>query len=73
MAPAMSLPGKIDQWIGSTLFVPPIVRLCQLTKQGQFAVARLFWLNDVHRRLRAQRRSPADALARTNGDQHQVS
>jgi hypothetical protein len=33
----------IDLWIGKTLFVPPIVRLCQLTGQSQFAVSRLFW------------------------------
>ena len=33
----------IDQWIGKTLFVPPIVKLCQLTRQSQFAVSRLFW------------------------------
>lgn len=34
---------KIDHWIGKTLFIPPIVRLCQLTRQSQFAVSRLFW------------------------------
>lgn len=34
---------KIDHWIGKTLFVPPIVKLCQLTRQSQFAVSRLFW------------------------------
>lgn len=34
---------KIDHWIGRTLFVPPIVKLCQLTGQSQFAVSRLFW------------------------------
>ncbi len=33
----------IDLWIGKTLFVPPIVRFCQLTRQSQFAVSRLFW------------------------------
>jgi hypothetical protein len=33
----------IDHWIGKTLFVPPIVKLCQLTRQSQFAVSRLFW------------------------------
>jgi hypothetical protein len=32
-----------DQWIGKTLFVPPIIKLCQLTRQSQFAVSRLFW------------------------------
>jgi hypothetical protein len=34
---------QIDHWIGRTLFVPPIIKLCQLTRQSQFAVARLFW------------------------------
>jgi hypothetical protein len=34
---------KLDYWIGKTLFVPPIIKLCQLTRQSQFAVARLFW------------------------------
>ncbi len=34
---------KIDLWVGGTLFVPLIVRLCQLTRQSQFAVSRLFW------------------------------
>lgn len=34
---------RIDLWIGKTLFVPPIIKLCQLTRQSQFAVARLFW------------------------------
>ena len=34
---------KVDHWIGKTLFVPPIVKLCQLTRQSQFAVSRLFW------------------------------
>ena len=33
----------LDHWIGKTLFVPPIVRFCQLTRQSQFAVSRLFW------------------------------
>ena len=33
----------IDHWIGRTLFVPPIVKLCQLTSQSQFAISRLFW------------------------------
>lgn len=26
-----------------TLFVPPIIKFCQLTRQSQFAVSRLFW------------------------------
>lgn len=34
---------KADRWIGSTLFIPPIIKLCQVTRQTQFAVSRLFW------------------------------
>jgi hypothetical protein len=34
---------EVDQWIGKTLFVPPIIKLCQLTRQSQFAVSKLFW------------------------------
>lgn len=34
---------QIDLWIGKTLFVPPIIKLCHLTRQSQFAVSRLFW------------------------------
>lgn len=34
---------KIDEWIGKTLFIPPIIKLCQVTRQTQFAVSRLFW------------------------------
>ena len=33
----------IDVWIGKTLFVPPIIKLCYLTRQSQFAISRLFW------------------------------
>lgn len=33
----------IDRWVGQTLFVPPIIKLCQATRQSQFAVSRLFW------------------------------
>lgn len=33
----------IDLWIGKTLFLPPIIKLCQLSGQSQFAVSRLFW------------------------------
>lgn len=42
MVPTMIL-AKLDHWIGRTLFVPPIIKLCQLTRQSQFAVSRLFW------------------------------
>ncbi len=34
---------KIDAWIGKTLFISPIIKLCQVTRQTQFAVSRLFW------------------------------
>lgn len=34
---------QIDHWIGNTLFVPPIIKICHLTRQSQFAVARMFW------------------------------
>ena len=34
---------KVDHWIGRTLFVPPIIKFCQLTRQSQFAVSRMFW------------------------------
>ncbi len=34
---------KVDAWIGKTLFIPPIIKLCQSTRQTQFAVSRLFW------------------------------
>lgn len=34
---------SIDLWIGRKFFVPPIIKLCQITRQSQFAVARLFW------------------------------
>lgn len=32
-----------DVWIGKTLFVPPIIKFCQMTRQSQYAVSRLFW------------------------------
>jgi hypothetical protein len=34
---------EFDVWIGKTLFVPPIIKLCQVTRQSQYAVARLLW------------------------------
>jgi uncharacterized membrane protein len=34
---------QIDTSIGKTLFLPPIIKLCQQTRQTQFAVSRLFW------------------------------
>lgn len=34
----------IDRWIGKTLFVPPIVRLCQCTGWSQFLVHNYLYL-----------------------------
>src|SRR5690242_12284096 len=34
---------SVDVWIGRTLFLPLIIKFCQLTHQSQFAVSRLFW------------------------------
>lgn len=33
----------IDRWVGKTLFVPLIIKLCQATGQSQYAVSRLLW------------------------------
>jgi hypothetical protein len=35
---------RIDHWIGTRLFHPPIIRLCQRTGMTQFAVARYAWM-----------------------------
>jgi hypothetical protein len=35
---------RIDHWIGSRLFHPPIIWLCQRTGMTQFAVARYGWM-----------------------------
>lgn len=32
-----------DAWLAKTIFVRPIIKLCELTRQSQFAVSRLFW------------------------------
>lgn len=34
---------EFDIWVGKTLFVPPIIKLCQITRQSQYAVSRLLW------------------------------
>ena len=34
---------SIDKWVGETLFIPPIIKLCQVSGQSQFAICRLFW------------------------------
>jgi hypothetical protein len=33
----------IDLWVGKTLFLPPIIKICQLTRQSQYAISRLLW------------------------------
>lgn len=33
----------IDLWLGKTLFLPPIIKFCQVTRQSQYAVSRLLW------------------------------
>lgn len=33
----------IDLWVGKTLFLPPIIKFCQITGQSQYAVSRLLW------------------------------
>lgn len=54
MSNAVAVAGKIaisrrmtvtefDVWIGKTLFVPPIIKVCQITRQSQYAVSRLLW------------------------------
>lgn len=35
--------GKVDAWVGQTLLIPPVIKLCQWTRQTQFAVSRSFW------------------------------
>jgi hypothetical protein len=34
---------EVDAWLGKTLFIPIIIRICQLTGQSQFAISRLLW------------------------------
>jgi len=40
----MSTLVEVDAWAGKTLFVPIIIRVCQLTGQSQYAISRLLWL-----------------------------
>ncbi len=39
----MSFLQRIDAWLGKTLFHPPIILLCQITRQTQYAVSRGLW------------------------------
>jgi hypothetical protein len=34
---------KLDLWIGKTLFLPTIIKFCQMTGQSQYAISRLLW------------------------------
>ena len=34
---------EFDIWVGKTLFVPPIIKFCQVTRQSQYAASRLLW------------------------------
>ena len=34
---------ELDAWLGKTLFIPPIIKICQMTRQSQFAVSRTIW------------------------------
>jgi hypothetical protein len=33
----------LDFWLGKALFLPPIIKLCQVTRQSQYAISRLLW------------------------------
>lgn len=34
---------RLDAWLGKTLFHPPIILVCQFTRQTQYAVHRTLW------------------------------
>lgn len=53
----------IDLWIGKTLFIPPIIKLCHLTRQSQFAISRLFWFIVALDQLRIAHTLGAQILA----------
>lgn len=39
----MNIIRRLDIWLGKTLFHPPIILLCQRTRQTQYAIYRTFW------------------------------
>ncbi|QNG44669.1 hypothetical protein [Sphingobium yanoikuyae] len=39
----MTIFSRIDAWLGKTLFHPPIILACQLTRQTQYAMHRALW------------------------------
>ncbi|WP_257558175.1 hypothetical protein [Sphingobium sp. CFD-2] len=39
----MNMLSRLDVWLGRTLFHPPIILVCQLTRQSQYALYRALW------------------------------
>ncbi|MFX4083693.1 hypothetical protein ACKU27_01170 [Sphingobium yanoikuyae] len=39
----MTILSRLDAWLGKTLFHPPIILACQLTRQTQYAMNRALW------------------------------
>lgn len=39
----MTMLSRLDAWLGKTLFHPPIILACQLTRQTQYAMHRALW------------------------------
>lgn len=39
----MTILSRLDVWLGKTLFHPPIILACQLTRQTQYAMNRALW------------------------------
>ncbi|WIA57789.1 hypothetical protein N6H05_08335 [Sphingobium sp. WTD-1] len=39
----MTILSRLDAWLGRTLFHPPIILACQLTRQTQYAMHRALW------------------------------
>ena len=39
----MTILSRLDAWLGKTLFHPPIILACQLTRQTQYAMRRALW------------------------------
>ena len=39
----MSMLSRLDAWLGKTLFHPPIILACQLTRQTQYAMHKALW------------------------------
>jgi len=39
----MKILSRLDAWLGKTLFHPPIILACQITRQSQYALHRALW------------------------------